>query len=106
MKDGITFAEHVERRKEQGDVWDMGYNHYGSLIIHGQKPRGVAVIHAKPDGDLCGAAAFWDVSHYKPGTEPITWTLHSLEPLDISPSLLCLICGDHGFIRGGKWIPA
>lgn len=35
----------------------------------------------------------------------VTWTLESWEPLTVSPSLLCLDCQAHGFIRDGKWIP-
>lgn len=34
------------------------------------------------------------------------WKLDSLEPLTISPSLLCMSCQHHGFIREGKWVPA
>ena len=34
------------------------------------------------------------------------WKLISVEPLTISPSLLCRACGHHGFVRGGKWVPA
>jgi hypothetical protein len=34
------------------------------------------------------------------------WTVEADEPLTISPSLLCRACGHHGFIRGGKWVPA
>ncbi len=34
------------------------------------------------------------------------WQLVSEEPLTVSPSLLCPLCKHHGFIRGGKWIPA
>lgn len=34
------------------------------------------------------------------------WKLEQREPLTISPSLLCCTCQHHGFIRGGKWIPA
>jgi hypothetical protein len=26
--------------------------------------------------------------------------------LTLSPSLLCMRCGDHGFIRNGKWVKA
>jgi hypothetical protein len=33
------------------------------------------------------------------------WTVESWDPLTLSPSLLCS-CGDHGFIRGGKWVRA
>lgn len=31
------------------------------------------------------------------------WTLHSEKPLHLEPSLLCRSCGNHGFIRAGKW---
>jgi hypothetical protein len=34
------------------------------------------------------------------------WQLESLDPLTISPSLLCLSCEAHGFIRNSMWIPA
>lgn len=39
--------------------------------------------------------------------EKARWQVVSLEreTLHVEPSLLC-ICGDHGFIRGGQWIPA
>lgn len=33
------------------------------------------------------------------------WQVESWEPLTLSPSLLCA-CGDHGFIRAGRWVPA
>jgi hypothetical protein len=31
------------------------------------------------------------------------WTVECWEPLTCSPSFLCH-CGDHGFIRNGKWV--
>lgn len=31
------------------------------------------------------------------------WDLVSESPLTLSPSILCRACGDHGFIRNGKW---
>lgn len=34
------------------------------------------------------------------------WQVISENPLTLSPSLLCRVCGDHGFIREGKWIKA
>jgi len=34
------------------------------------------------------------------------WQVQSMEPLTLSPSLLCRVCGDHGFIREGKWVRA
>lgn len=31
------------------------------------------------------------------------WTVVSVDPLHIEPSLRCTICGKHGFIREGRW---
>jgi hypothetical protein len=33
-------------------------------------------------------------------------TIEGRDPLTISPSLLCEVCGWHGFVRDGKWVPA
>lgn len=33
-------------------------------------------------------------------------TLVSRDPLHVEPSILCPVCGDHGFIREGRWVPA
>jgi hypothetical protein len=35
-----------------------------------------------------------------------TWKIEQLEPLTLSPSLLCPRCKLHGHVRGGKWVPA
>jgi hypothetical protein len=71
-------------------------------------PWGVIVDHPRPDGTPCvGSAATFDgpvVRQIDP-TRPV-WTVESLDPLTISPSLLCRGCGDHGFIREGRWVPA
>lgn len=34
------------------------------------------------------------------------WKAVSLDPLTIAPSILCRICGDHGFVRDGGWVVA
>jgi len=41
---------------------------------------------------------------WKGETGPL-WTLESMEPLTLSPSILCG-CGHHGFVRNGKWVGA
>ena len=36
----------------------------------------------------------------------IDTSIHQLvaeDPLHVEPSILCTACGDHGFIRGGRW---
>jgi hypothetical protein len=40
------------------------------------------------------------------GCDLTGWKVESEEPLTLSPSLLCRICGHHGFIRNGQWVPA
>lgn len=34
------------------------------------------------------------------------WKLEQRDPVTISPSILCMNCRHHGFIRDGKWVPA
>lgn len=40
------------------------------------------------------------------GGSIMTWEIEVEEPLTLSPSVLCRICGDHGFIQNGKWVKA
>lgn len=58
---------------------------------------------AIPDGrEWCLGAFQWR----KPDERILgpLWDLVSLDPLTVSPSLLCG-CGAHGFIRDGRWLP-
>lgn len=83
---------------------DIGHEHYISYLYSYKNHDltvGVIVRHIKPDGKYCDGAARW--RHYESETG-VLWTLESENPLTISPSLLCH-CGDHGFIKQGKWIP-
>lgn len=38
-------------------------------------------------------------------TRPGGWLMESRDPLTLSPSVACS-CGDHGFVRDGKWVKA
>ena len=61
----------------------------GCRILH---PKGSNATDSYPNSNWCvGSIDF------------TRWTLHSLEPLHVEPSILC-ICGSHGYIRNGKWI--
>jgi hypothetical protein len=73
----------------------------------------VAYAATMPDGSLAG----YRVTHpctYQPTTEvgswiPVghgEWTLVAESPLHLEPSLRCTVCGDHGWIRDGKWVPS
>ncbi len=68
-----------------------------------EKPSGFSVFHPNPDtGAECGCSV-WINPQRRAGT---IWTVLSLEPLTLSPSVQCANCRDHGFIRDGYWIPA
>lgn len=70
---------------------------YGAVIRH----------PGKGDGRPCVAAVTFAglvQQQVEPGRSSV-WTVESWEPLTLSPSLLCH-CGDHAFVRDGKWVPA
>jgi len=84
---------------------DLGNGYIGHLIEaseaqpHPSGYAGITIEHTRPDGRQCGHIATWDGSQ---GPNR-TWTLVLLDPLHIEPSLLCRVCGDHGFVRNGRW---
>lgn len=62
---------------------------------------GLLWYHRNPEtGEQCIGGITWDPER------AYHWDLVSLDPLTVSPSLLCLTCKCHGFIRDGKWVPA
>lgn len=68
---------------------------------------GAIVHHLTSEGRQCGSGlTFAGPVQAEVGPVGPTWTVESWDPLTLSPSLLCRACGDHGFIRGGRWVPA
>jgi hypothetical protein len=69
---------------------------------------GVRVAHQRPDGGgLCHAAINFDVPVIRElWPAKALWQVEQMDPFTASPSLLCLRCGDHGFIRQGRWVRA
>jgi hypothetical protein len=65
---------------------------------------GATVTHTT-DKTPTGLCAGYIGLNPKVSTASATWQVESWDPLTLSPSLLCG-CGDHGFIRGGKWVRA
>lgn len=63
------------------------------------------VRHDKPDGSQCEGAITFDSPVAREHFKGPFWTVECWDPLSLSPSLLCH-CGDHGFIRGGRWVAA
>lgn len=65
----------------------IGNNDFGGVIFRRTSPQ------------ITNEGALWDEAGK-------LYPLVGGEPLTLSPSLLCKTCGDHGFIRGGKWVAA
>lgn len=72
------------------------------------EPRaGATIDHLTPAGEQCSDSGM--VTFDTPLTRAIwpdrpRWIVECWEPLTISPSVRCS-CGDHGFIRNGRWEP-
>lgn len=77
---------------------------YGAIIRHRPGPH-PDVPPERSSGWCEGGLTFDNEATRRLGTSHATWTVESWDPLAISPSVLCS-CGDHGFVRGGQWIPA
>ncbi|MDE2101836.1 MAG: hypothetical protein KGL39_31610 [Patescibacteria group bacterium] len=79
----------------------QGEKRIGGTIIHPAGPN------ATSEGGYCMGGVMFAGTQYAQdhADEHAFWQVTSYEPLTISPSVLCG-CGDHGFIRDGKWVPA
>lgn len=92
------------------EALDLGDNHTLTFASYlSDAHAGANVFHLKPDGSTCeGFVAFADrawAKAFSPGSIA-TWVVEQEEPLTLSPSLLCRVCGDHGFVREGRWVRA
>lgn len=69
---------------------------------------GLFYEHRRPDtGAACHGAVMFDLPGVRENfSASRLWQVESMEPLTVSPSLLCRVCGHHGFIRNGRWEPA
>lgn len=76
---------------------------YGLLIDH---PSATVV------GAACCGGVLFDTPElralreaFPPCHGAAVWQVDSWDPLTLSPSILCS-CGDHGYIREGRWVAA
>lgn len=92
-------------REDEHDLGN-GYSFYWlsdaegviGLIEHHPRPT-----EDKPNG-ICGGYIAWEQRHVPPPKHRlVAGGPGDEEHLTIEPSLLCR-CGEHGFIREGKWV--
>lgn len=99
---------------------DLGDNITAVFTSHGTHERAGLVEWHPCDGGTCrnpetgapgrcGGSILFDLPGIRdtfPGRD--LWTVESLDPLTLSPSVACACrgCRHHGFIRDGRWHPA
>lgn len=86
---------------------DLGHGVSMAWATRDGERVGLLESHPGPDGAECSGYVTFDL----PKTREVDpdgpfWHVESWEPLTISPSVLCRRCGNHGFIRDGKWVRA
>lgn len=109
---GIRYGWHPDRdlNPQYADRPDIGW--LGLTIEHPLGPGPCHELHRATYDDkrrhcrhCCTGGVMFDIpgAEHFPGAK---WQVVSWDPLTISPSVLCMVCGDHGFIRDGLWVPA
>lgn len=64
---------------------------------------GFIETHPRPDnGQPCEGGIALRTAEVK---HP-SWVVESVDPITLSPSILCKGCGTHGFVTDGKWVTA
>lgn len=90
---------------------DLGDGHKIRFAEYKGEIAGGNVLHPPVEGKCSGdgwvafAGRAW-AKEFSNNKGFQAWKVESVEPLTLSPSILCRACGDHGFIRKGKWVRA
>lgn len=89
------------------DAEDIGHGVMIKRVVdaHGELV-GLEYFHPGKDGEPCPGFVPFDTPAGRALSASKGWRVDSFEPITLSPSLLCLSCGHHGFIRDGKREPA
>lgn len=91
LRDGWTILD------EEGD------HMIRSTVTDKDVPYGFIEAHRKSDGEWCAGG----ITRRGMGKEGRPeWDVIQEEPLTLTPSLLCTVCGNHGFVREGIWVAA
>lgn len=90
------------------DRIDIGHGVLISYTSWGTYDRvGLIEWHRDRYGEECGGGVLFDLPGVREAfPDRALWQVESLEPLTLWPSLACLGCGHHGWIRDGRWEPA
>lgn len=117
-EDGKEHQAFLERMARHPKRINIGNDHYIAYYTYaGSKENetssiGFTIVHKKPNGKWCVGSVMFDLPEAQRfrtmmpnGQLSAVWDLISREPLHVEPSIACS-CGDHGYVRDGKWQPA
>ncbi|HKO22519.1 MAG TPA: hypothetical protein VJX91_07675 [Candidatus Eisenbacteria bacterium] len=113
-----NYQDYLESEWAKCDL-DLGHDHKlrftkcGGPGVPYYAKCGAIVMHRRADGTLCEGSIMFDLQGLREVfTHRAFWTVDKWDPLTLSPSLLCKAllaggseCGDHGYIREGRWAP-
>ena len=84
---------------------DIGNGVTITFVEYDGEVVGLNEAHKDKHGNKCFGYVAFDGSQYTPKDAP-KWKVISKDPLTLEPSILCRKCGNHGFIRNGRWVAA
>ncbi len=88
---------------------DLGDGHFIDWLYYEGSLCGGVIVHTttKFESGWCSGAFLTDDRYYKAcgRTGPVWSLVGGQQQPTLSPSLLCH-CGDHGWVRDGKWVRA
>lgn len=90
----LWFTAHKPNRELNPGYADIpDTDRWGAIVSHGECYSGIT-FRGEAQALLAARGVFSDHA---------LWDVLSWQPLTLAPSLLCRLCGDHGFIRAGRW---
>lgn len=88
------------------DAIEIGSGHKIVLKQFEGETAGLDHWHERQDGTWCRGWIDFAGSKWVQGFNGLVtgWQVVSAEPLTLTPSILCRVCGVHGFITNGRWV--
>lgn len=95
------------------DYFELGHGQYWSRLAN-QAGEWIGILEWHPctkaqnatDDGLSAGGVYFEGANLPDHAGRPRWRVESQDPLTLSPSILCRTCGNHGFIREGRWVPA
>jgi hypothetical protein len=85
-------------------VYDLGHQHTLETLF-GANERFVGWLHIHPDQRECTAVRCQSFCAARTDADSTSYQIIDADPLTLSPSLRCPVCGAQGHVTNGQWEP-